>query len=858
MAYQAKTNWQYDELVTENDANRWEQGIQDAHVQLDTLPRQSITLSHGLNTVNAPRASLLKPKFTGRTLVNLLGKDGNCEDVGKWTPRYCTTELDSTNKVYGSNSIKAISVDASGTFYIYRLTPISAKYYLFTGYVKNNSANTVGLRIVSGDGLNVLAESIKPNDTNLHFLHVSVTPTQVASNTSVRLDVVGWVGDIGQAFNVDGLSFYEITQAEYDALATMTAEQIAAKYPYVDSVQVVQNPAVKAEGVNLLPPFSQWTLHANAKIVEPYKLELNAAATFSSSSVKIPCKAGSKYTFSCPALQSGQKYEIHYLDKNGTDLGNYNSAVSGATTITITPPTNCTSFLIIATNNQVGTFTFTNPMFVLGEIVPDHFIPHNPSYLYLQTPLYEGETLEEIDGQWVRTKKWEKKVLDGSLGWALGVDYTGYKTVKIGISGHKNDTGMVVKHDGKILGKMNTGTPPNNGDVHTLDVTNLYIGIADTDSGWGENYTPTADEIKAYFYGWKMNNGTIGTMYNGTGTKTWIPITATDNTGSVTTVPTTPSADITDKKIDYYQLHYQLATPTTEIVPHEGELALHEGLNQVEVFEGVVVGELANPYYATAVYRINNTPVGDDKSALKYKLAKFINIYKNNLIDTSWTTISGDGGGYGNYRATLPVSRFDPTAQYSVTYIALPEEFTAPCPDVQAELTVNLKTTVDSLVDELANVATDVTALEVALRNKGLLKRNPVCIAQHTIDQSIVNQTPVYLSFNTLVKDTDNMYRDGITYTCNTDGIYHIEFGAEWQIGTGARQLAIEVNGVLEKLDQRQANTDTTTNQNVSHTTKLTKGGIIKFRVYHRTGGAITIKGGINYSPVISITKVGD
>ena len=85
-----------------------DQNVSEYKREIEDLPRQSIPLAHGLNAVNAPRASLLKPKFTGRTLVNLLGKDGNCEDVGKWSKVYGDLSLD-IDKVYGNNSIKLSS-----------------------------------------------------------------------------------------------------------------------------------------------------------------------------------------------------------------------------------------------------------------------------------------------------------------------------------------------------------------------------------------------------------------------------------------------------------------------------------------------------------------------------------------------------------------------------------------------------------------------------------------------------------------------------------------------------------------------------------------------------------------------------
>lgn len=37
MPYQAKIDWKYSDPVTEQDINRWEQGIADAHAQLAQL-----------------------------------------------------------------------------------------------------------------------------------------------------------------------------------------------------------------------------------------------------------------------------------------------------------------------------------------------------------------------------------------------------------------------------------------------------------------------------------------------------------------------------------------------------------------------------------------------------------------------------------------------------------------------------------------------------------------------------------------------------------------------------------------------------------------------------------------------------
>lgn len=53
MAYQAKTDWKYDDPVTEHDINRWEQGIADAHAQLAVLTADVSNLKNRMNTMES-------------------------------------------------------------------------------------------------------------------------------------------------------------------------------------------------------------------------------------------------------------------------------------------------------------------------------------------------------------------------------------------------------------------------------------------------------------------------------------------------------------------------------------------------------------------------------------------------------------------------------------------------------------------------------------------------------------------------------------------------------------------------------------------------------------------------------------
>lgn len=53
MSYQGKTNWSYNDPVTEYDINRWEQGITDAHTKIAELTADVSNLKTRMNTLEA-------------------------------------------------------------------------------------------------------------------------------------------------------------------------------------------------------------------------------------------------------------------------------------------------------------------------------------------------------------------------------------------------------------------------------------------------------------------------------------------------------------------------------------------------------------------------------------------------------------------------------------------------------------------------------------------------------------------------------------------------------------------------------------------------------------------------------------
>ena len=146
----------------------------------------------------------------------------------------------------------------------------------------------------------------------------------------------------------------------------------------------------------------------------------------------------------------------------------------------------------------------------------------------------------------------EKLILDIPNDWIYNYSKTGVKRVgTYSIPNYKSHyDASFFKYDLTHLAVG--GTEQNTGDFYTFeDDYKLFIMVNATDSGWGDDYTPISDEIRAYFLGWRMVIQGSTDIYNGIGTKAWVRI--IDNSNETTTLPT-----ITYEGYTPYQLFYQL------------------------------------------------------------------------------------------------------------------------------------------------------------------------------------------------------------------------------------------------------------------------------------------------------------
>lgn len=711
----------------------------------------SITLNAGAGSYTATRKSRLKGiKMQGRTLVNLLGRDGNCDSLSPFTLFGVSPTLSTTQKKYGVNSIKVTNNGAAPS-YVYKdyatMSLSTTKSYVLAGWVYIESRTTGILPYIQLCDVGTFNGRYQVTAAAIigswQFLYVKVPTGNSLVGTGFRL--LAGLGNIGDTVAyMDGLRLYEVSSSDYSAIGTTyaTEDAIDKFLPYVDDVKHVNAVYVRNSGKNLLPPFSEWTLHANSVTNEQYKFTHTPTASGEANYVNIPIIGGQTYTLKATLTASVGVAAMFFDWYDASDVYISTSITYGASDVAfnITPPSSATKGRLILQGTQAGTFTFTNPMLNIGSTALT-FEQQQPSYMYLPTCNLRSDALGTVqdkmymdgEGKPRVTRRFRETSIDGSLTYTFGGDGTGYKyvlTSSLGIT-YKPTDRQAIKYDGKIL-SYNEST--NAADQFAYNSGgSLYIVISDTDSGWGETYTPSVAEIQAYFNGWYMYDGTVSftsttprgsNKYNGSGdvNKRWAYLDSNGQwTGNTTVIPTTQAP--VNSYYQQYRVIYQLAQSADEALEYEGELLLHDGANQIAVGTGIVVREAIIPKRNIAQTHLgfNSYPsssYGDTR--LKRFPSAFVTIYRNGTMDEAWTRATGTSDFWQNGVAAFILDgNFDQTASYSVTYLSLDTYSLGIAPlSISAEYASNIKEDLDDVTRALVEVRSDVSVLRNAKAQK--------------------------------------------------------------------------------------------------------------------------------------------
>lgn len=507
----------------------------------------------------------------------------------------------------------------------------------------------------------------------------------------------------GVTLHAPRVPLYEVTKEHYDAaLVTWNEAEVIRRYPAVESVQHIQNPYIIAEGDNLLIPFADWGYHVSLKPTfdDPYTVTVESTGSYQVFATSVPCFPNTKYGFFMEvnqAISGNGSREIRVYDANGNSLAVYYSD-----NIEFTTPANA-SYITVrlgsGSNTGISVNKFSKPILSIGSVKP--FVSRNPSYLYAEAKLGAIGTTKDLlfeqDGKMMLREAIKKDVvLDISI-VASGQDSTGYKVANFYAPGNAapypwndNVEPILIKFDGKKLPRVSNHTYGDAFATGSVGTGDLYVAVSDADSGFVDVYTPTADEWKAYFRGWKAK--TFDTNNRPTA---WTSL--VDGTDAPTQTLAYVSAN---NAVGYipYKISYALATPVVSEVKSEGSISVN-GQTQIEVGSGVIVREKVSFYKFASAYELGNTtaPVAN---RTKQRVRKVLAIYKNDVTDNTWYgQVPDDGASYGSNRVKFSYLNFDPSADYSISYIMYDRnQFTTNPIVASATFANNIRTALDDNV----------------------------------------------------------------------------------------------------------------------------------------------------------------
>lgn len=565
----------------------------------------NLSLVPGTQTITVPRDNLLNvTSIRGRTLVNLIGRVGNMDFISNWPGSNVTVTSDTTNFTTGTSGAKlTIGSGTTKTFYLRGDTGLLAKakagrYYIGIMDIKSGTSALTSIKINVGSGA---ASNNTITTSKFTAVWGKYTPA-TDENCGIQIDASS--ASSGQILYADSARIYEVTLTEYTALNSMTADQIAAKYPYVDDVKNVNGIYIR-----------------------------RAAAQ----------AADDQYQF--------------FPDAN------------------------------LASNLDGSIF---------DELYTDSL------------------------GQ-ARVKRWFKTIdLTGDLAWQFSGNYTGFKEVRLDglIQAIPNTfVASAIKNNGKILDRIeSTKTAMDQFGIHSTAGT-LFLTIASSDSGWGDNYTPTAEEINAYFNGWVMFNGGATTnstpdnpannLYNGSGQKAWVRRFDGVSRGWLDGTTSLPVLQATS--FSPYRLLYQLTNSIDEPARSEGAVNLYEGINTIEVGTGVVVKEKANFELIGGYWQANEGAY--PSTYFKYRSYVILDVFKSRKRERNY--ILWSNGSYGNVRPQYAQSHYDNSAVYEVTYLTLDTCQIGIIPAlISAQYVPNSREIIDSLVKITGQLTNRLAVLE--------------------------------------------------------------------------------------------------------------------------------------------------
>lgn len=657
-------------------------------------------------------------EIQGKTLVNLLGRDGKFDDIDRWIQMGADIGLAQDPVLYGENSfyVRGTSETVTG---IDLITVQQSKLYiaLYEHFPERLDGTTYQVTLRDyGNNDNFEPFPMRNTELNQWNKEYIKFNTNTRPTDGIRFCFGSYSGANANFDSYfDGLRIYEVTQQEYDNIGTIwDDDEVAARFPYVDDLQHITNPYVRAESENLLVGNDFEALDAANLIYHgPYHVEMNYSepinGTFANGTKVIP---NTDYLFNVDiTFHVGTSFTMYIVGNNTGDTQiTPNPGVPFLWNSTIDTEMN----MRFVRGTNIAHIEVKNWMLSVGE-EQKSFTPRNPSYLLTDVSLGEIDSKKDVlyqdGGTWTVYEQIKKdNILDGSRDWDLR-DYgnpqpDGYHVFRtpnfagsIGTPGTDNNTFRTISPQGEYYPNGYSYSGPRYSQINSNGSTYINVPAGSSGSGFDSGISFIAPEqIKSFTNGWRYR-------YN----QTWLSVTGNGQEATDEEALTTKPTDYVDWKISYIT-----DNPIPIDVNHlvEGSIQV-VGETQIEIGAGGIRRELSNPVNTGTQSRINNLASPD--SYLNYRADELFNIYKNSTIDNDWT-ITTDEFSYGRQRAAISNEIFDPEPDYYTYYTILDKhEFTANPTHVSFVYAKNLRAAVEDLSTEVNNNTKNIAFNRIAI-----------------------------------------------------------------------------------------------------------------------------------------------
>ena len=635
----------------------------------------------------------------------------------------------------------------------------SGKYYVVAGKINlMNTADNARIRVdYDSNGTNYFfGETVYAGTTGYSAIAFSANVTDPFAKLTTQSTTSNDSND--KVFSE--LRVYEVSYDEYSDLTGQSSEYINSKMPYMSGSQELADIVVDVRGTNLAPDYDEWLTSREGTNIKKQADGSYLIEKLNSSAV------AKKYVFTLIPVEKNTEYSVSAKFKDYVEIGqqpyiqvhpvsNLENDFLGDSLLSVTKKASASEFASlsgtfnsgdnsevymvtrIGTSSESGYNTYAKePMLVKGTVLPTEYVEPSISQVFIDSKLSDYDTLTIIDGKAVVENGQLSMEIDGALpfehywGGTPGVEIV---RAKFDINA-VDASGVVTKYDGENLDYHPPGTHLDYADKQSVNEGYVYISIDIEDAGWGENYQPSPAEIKAYFNGW-VTSGSDGQLYDetsstqywyrryqGIGTPSYTGVkfdSVVEFGSSQTTLPTDKAYGNITKG---YSLRYSAVEKENNTLETLNMLKLLEGEVHITVSSGIRM-ERVNPVLDSGTYFINDQisdlrrPSAFSKTAKRIlRVVKSIN--GEMLVDNeNWNLNRTDGNPYGEVRASILASDYDPSVDYYVVYETIKAENTSDEYSLTLTYADSVGGVLDTLVKKNEAQDTEIYLLKELIKN---------------------------------------------------------------------------------------------------------------------------------------------